>query len=107
MKQKQSKAIDMRFHWIHNHVRQGQFHIYWCKGILNKANYFMKHHPSQQHQAICSSNLHEPKDPSRNYFECLEDTESEENETKSQEPSPGTAPCAAFAPGVLAPHCNF
>ena len=29
IKQKRSKAIDMRFYWIRNHTSQGQFHIYW------------------------------------------------------------------------------
>jgi hypothetical protein len=35
VKQKLSKAIDMHFYWIRDHVRQGQFHIYWKRGILN------------------------------------------------------------------------
>ena len=33
----------MRFYWIRDHVRQGQFHIYWHPGKLNKADYFTKH----------------------------------------------------------------
>lgn len=57
VKQKRSKAIDMRFYWIRDRVRQGQFHIYWKKGILNKADYFTKHHPGSHHQAIRSTYL--------------------------------------------------
>ena len=33
IKQKRSKAIDMRFYWIRDRVRQGQFHIFWRPGI--------------------------------------------------------------------------
>jgi hypothetical protein len=29
VKQKRSKAMGMRFYWIQDHVRQGQFLIYW------------------------------------------------------------------------------
>ena len=39
VKQKRSKVIDMRFYWIRDRsVRQGQFLVYWKKGILNKAD---------------------------------------------------------------------
>jgi hypothetical protein len=73
VKQKRSKAIDMRFYWIRDRVRQGQFHIYWKKGILNRADYFTKHHPASHHQQIRSSYLHSPSDPSKNYFDVLQD----------------------------------
>jgi hypothetical protein len=43
VKQKHSKAIDMRFYWIRDRVRQGHFHVYWAKGSRNKADYFTKH----------------------------------------------------------------
>ena len=55
VKQKQSKAIDMRFYWIRDRVRQGQFHVHWKKGSLNRADYFTKHHPPSHHQSIRSS----------------------------------------------------
>ena len=71
VKQKRSKAIDMHFYWIRNHVCQGQFQIYWSKGQMNRADYFSKHHPASHHQAICSTYLYSPTNPTRNYFECL------------------------------------
>jgi hypothetical protein len=37
LKQKRSKAIDMRFCWIRDRVCQKQFCICWKKGTLNKA----------------------------------------------------------------------
>ena len=75
VKQKLSKAIDMRYYWIRDRVRQGQFHIYWKKGILNRADYFTKHHPASHHQNIRSSYLHSTNDSRKNYFECLQDSE--------------------------------
>jgi hypothetical protein len=68
VKQKRSKAIDMRFYWIRDRVRQGQFQIYWSKGKTNRADYFSKHHPASHHQAIRSTYLYSPTNPSRNYF---------------------------------------
>ena len=32
MKQKRSKAIYMRFHWLRDRVNQNQFHVYWESG---------------------------------------------------------------------------
>ena len=78
VKQKRSKAIDMRFYWIRDRVRQGQFRILWKKGILNKADYFTKHHPASHHQQIRSSYLHIPNDRTKNYFEVLQENEEKE-----------------------------
>ena len=61
VKQKRSKAIDMCFYWIRDRVRQGQFKIYWSKGRTNRADYFSKHH-----QAIRSTYLYSPTNPTRN-----------------------------------------
>jgi hypothetical protein len=76
VKQKRSKAIDMRFYWIRDRVRQGQFHILWKKGSLNQADYFTKHHPATHHQAIRSAYLHDPNNRSKNYFEVLQEKET-------------------------------
>ena len=35
IKQKRSKAMDMRFYWVRDRVRQGQFQIYWKPGKAN------------------------------------------------------------------------
>ena len=75
VKQKRSKAIDMRFYWIRDRVRQGQFKIYRSKGATNRADYFSKHHPASHHQAIRSTYLYSPTNPSKNYFDCLADTD--------------------------------
>jgi hypothetical protein len=77
VKQKRSKAIDMRFYWIRDRVRQGQFQVYWGKGSHNRADYFTKHHPASHHKAIRSTYLHSPDNPTKNYFDCLDDTTHE------------------------------
>jgi hypothetical protein len=40
--QKRSKAINMRFHWVRDRVRQGQFIISYIKLADNIADYFTK-----------------------------------------------------------------
>ena len=77
VKQKRSKAIDMRFYWIRDRVRQGQFLVYWRKGSLNKADYFTKHHPASHHQDIRSAYLYSPGARAKNYFDCLQDDSPE------------------------------
>ena len=38
MRQKLSKAFDMRFYLMRNHTRQIQFNLIWRKGKLNMAD---------------------------------------------------------------------
>ncbi len=58
IKQCQSKAIDMHFYWVHNHVWQGHFQIHWKKGSKNLADYFTKHHAPAHHKEMCPTYLH-------------------------------------------------
>jgi hypothetical protein len=46
---KQTKPMDMRFHWLRNQECQQQFRIYWQPGKLNYASYWIKHHPETHH----------------------------------------------------------
>jgi hypothetical protein len=78
IKQKRSKAIDMRFYWIRDRVRQNQFSILWHKGELNKADYFTKHHAAKHHHEMRSTYLHVPG-TTKNYFDCLTDDEPEDD----------------------------
>ena len=50
VKQRSSRAMDMRFHWIRDRVRQGQFHVFWREGRHNLADYFTKCHPTSHHR---------------------------------------------------------
>jgi hypothetical protein len=40
VKQRRSKAINMRFYWIKDRVKHGEFLIHWRKGLDNAADYF-------------------------------------------------------------------
>jgi hypothetical protein len=50
IKQKRSKAMDMRYHWPTDRVRQKQFNVYWRPGRENLADYHTKHHSAQHHK---------------------------------------------------------
>ena len=52
VKHRRSKAIDMRFHWIRDRVRQGQFSVSWAPGKTNLADFFTKNHPTKHHRAM-------------------------------------------------------
>ena len=58
IRQRKSKAMDMRFYWVQDCVQQGQFRVYWEPGRNNKADYFTKHHPPAHHQKVQSEYLH-------------------------------------------------
>ena len=47
VKQKRSKATDMRFHWIRDRAGQGHFVISWSPGTTNFADFFTKSHPAK------------------------------------------------------------
>ncbi len=59
VKQKRSKAMDMRFYWIRDRVRQGHLKIHWKKGQDNLADYHTKHHPASHHRQMRPIYLHE------------------------------------------------
>jgi hypothetical protein len=50
VKHKRSKAIDMRFHWIRNRIRQSQFTIAYIPTQQNLVDYFTKNLPFESHQ---------------------------------------------------------
>jgi hypothetical protein len=52
IKQKKSKSIDMRFHWLRDCIRQSQFTITHLPGKLNLADFFTKTLPCAIHQDL-------------------------------------------------------
>ena len=52
IKQKKSIAINMRFYWIQDPTRQGQFLIYWKPGSTNLGDYLTKHHYPAHHRLM-------------------------------------------------------
>ncbi len=55
VKQKRSKAMDMRFYWVKDRVRNGDFIIHWRRGTDNMADYFTKHHSPSHHRLMRST----------------------------------------------------
>ena len=51
----------MRFYWIRDRVKQGQFKVLWQKGETNLADYFTKHHPPSHHTSMRKIYLHDKK----------------------------------------------
>jgi hypothetical protein len=52
VKQKQSKSMDMRFYWLQDRVKQGQFRIFWAPGKISLADYQSKVQPASVHKAV-------------------------------------------------------
>eukprot|EP00536_Pseudo-nitzschia_multiseries_P015592 jgi/Psemu1/43163/gm1.43163_g len=63
IKQKRSKAIDMRFYWLNDRAEQGQFNIFWEPGKHNLAVYPSKHHQGSHHRRVRPIYLYEPDSP--------------------------------------------
>ena len=51
IQQRHSRAINMRFYWVRDKFRQGQFIVYWMAGENNLSDYFTKHHPTSHHRS--------------------------------------------------------
>ena len=52
LKEKKSKAWDMRLYWIQDRVTNKEFYVYWKAGDENFADYFTKHFAPSYHQQI-------------------------------------------------------
>ena len=50
IKQKRSKAIDMRFCWLKDRVEQNQFKVCWDAGKRDPADHPTKHHSGKHHK---------------------------------------------------------
>jgi hypothetical protein len=60
VRQRRSKAMDMRFYWMKDRQQQGQFQIYWRPGSTNRSDYFTKHHSPAHHRMMRSHYIHTP-----------------------------------------------
>ena len=69
---KQSKAIDMRFHWIRDRSNRNQFSVYWQPGSENRADYITKFHPPSHFQKMRNIFFNVQRDHQINaLFSCL------------------------------------
>jgi hypothetical protein len=63
IKQKRTKAMYMRFYWIKDRVKQGQFDVYWGPGYKILADYFTKHHSPAHHKRMREIYIHADEQP--------------------------------------------
>ena len=63
VKQRKSKAMDMRFYWIQDRIKQGHYMVYWAPGYLNLADYVTKHHLGPHHEKMRPYYLCTPSSP--------------------------------------------
>jgi hypothetical protein len=102
VKQKRSKAMDMRFYWIRDRVRQGQFLVYWKRGSSNRTDYFTKHHPAKHHQQKRIEYLQQPNPAAAtNYYAPLcDDPPPSSNIPRPSRGEGVLIPCKRNAPAL-------
>ena len=71
VKQKISKAIDIRFYWIQDWSKQGQFIIYWRPGTQNMVDDHTQHHSPAHHRQMRPTYLHENETFANNIISML------------------------------------
>jgi hypothetical protein len=52
---KRSRCMDMRFYWIMDRIKQGQFLLSWAPGLQNLADFFTKTHPAAHYKTSRST----------------------------------------------------
>jgi hypothetical protein len=58
LNQKRSKAMDMRFYWVRDRIKQKQYSVYREPGGENLAHYFTKHHSPTHHKDMRCQYVH-------------------------------------------------
>ena len=58
VRQKLSKAKDMRFYWIQDLIKQDHFSVFCKSGTSNLGYYFTKHYPLYHHREMSLIYLH-------------------------------------------------
>jgi hypothetical protein len=96
VKQRRSKAIDMRYHWIRDRITQNHFVVTWKPGESNLADFFTKVHPVKHfmsmkkyfiHIPVCSS----PKESASSRRSIFRKTKKLEASEGVLTPAPATA----------------
>ncbi len=52
VKQKRSKAMDMRFYWLRNRAKEGEYEMVWLPSEKNLSDYHTKHFNGKHHQKV-------------------------------------------------------
>jgi hypothetical protein len=58
IKQKRTKAMDMRFYWIEDRVKQEKNNVYWGPGYQSLVDYITKHHSPTHHKRMREIYIH-------------------------------------------------
>ena len=61
IKEKRSKAIDMRFHWLRDRVRQKQIKVLHVPGTKQLADFFTKPLPVKDHLTMMTKFVRTPQ----------------------------------------------
>jgi hypothetical protein len=59
IKQKLSKEMAVRYHWLTDRVHQNKSDVYWRPGRENLGNYHAKYHSAQHHKDMRGLILHQ------------------------------------------------
>ena len=57
---KKANAMYIRFYWINDRIKHGQFRVFWRPGPENLGDYHFKNNPPEHHIAVRSKYLHVP-----------------------------------------------
>ena len=57
---KRSRAMDNRFMWVKDRIKQRQFKLIWLPGDVNLADYFSKTHPAAHYKTMRSTYVSDP-----------------------------------------------
>ena len=60
MQQKRSKAMDMRFYWVQDRIKQNHLKEFWKPGNTNLGDYHTKHHAPNHHSNVREHYIHFP-----------------------------------------------
>ena len=60
IKQRKTRAMDMRFYWLRDREFQQKYHFYWGSGKYNLGDYYTKHHLVPSPHIFQSSNVSGP-----------------------------------------------
>ena len=68
LKQRRSKCVDMRYHWVRDRVRQKHFQVLWLSGKDVLADFFTKALPVHRHQELMKLLVTVPVAPANHFL---------------------------------------
>ena len=63
LQQNRSKAMDMRFYWVQDQIKQNHFKVFWKPGTTNLGDYHTKHHAPNHHRNVREHYIQSPGIP--------------------------------------------